>query len=77
MDPLLSAVNLVSGIFVSIVLRNTNLYMLLLHLYESALEVMLQLYASVSESLFYLYESALELLLRFYEFALDIPIYFR
>ncbi|WOH10199.1 hypothetical protein DCAR_0729664 [Daucus carota subsp. sativus] len=34
-DPLLSAVNLVSGILVSIVLRNTNLYMILLHLYEN------------------------------------------
>lgn len=38
-DPLLSAVNLLCGILLSVVLRNINLNILLLHLYDSALEL--------------------------------------
>ncbi|KAK1363702.1 Nuclear envelope integral membrane protein 1 [Heracleum sosnowskyi] len=67
-DPLLSAVNLISGILVSVVLRNISLIMLLLYLYEFAQKSLLHLYESALEVLLHLYEYALELLLHFGNF---------
>lgn len=67
-DPLSSAVNLISGVLVSVVLRHISLNMLLLHLYESAQKSLLHLYDSALEALRRLYKYALELLLHFGNF---------
>ncbi|KAL8117806.1 uncharacterized protein LOC141723438 isoform X2 [Apium graveolens] len=65
-DPLSSAVNSISGILVSVVLRHITLNMLLLHLLEFT-----------QKSLFHVYESALEVLLRLYDYTLELSLHFR